>query len=119
LLYNQQFNKIGVYSHAWWGDIKGQHEDGGIFYTENAKLGLGISIKTRGMCPYIGVNRNWFYNTNTDDRIIQLDKIHKYSFEVGFSLNVKERLTSIMITDILNWESIIGFSYQFKNKRRR
>lgn len=116
LLYNKQFKTVGAYTHAWYGNIQGVHGDGGVFYTDNIKLGIGLSLKTDGLCPMLGINRNWFFNINEDDRIIQTGLIKKYSVEVGVMLRHR-RFTGLMMTDPFNWESIIGVSYNFGDKR--
>ena len=122
ILYNQPINKIGVYGHAWYGDIKGTDDMGEKFYTDNVKVGLGLSYKTMNLIsesiwlvPYVGINYNHFFNTTTNDKIIQLDRIKKVSFEVGASFK-HNRFTLLMMTDFINWESMIGVSYKLKVK---
>jgi hypothetical protein len=116
ILYNYNFNDIGIWSKVWYGNIKGEHSDGSAFYADNIKVSTGISKFYDGANWYAGINYNHFFNVNEDSRIIQLDRIHRISFDIGVSLT-RGRFSAIMMTDILNWESCIGISYRFKDYR--
>ena len=113
LLYNYTTKTVGVYGKVWYGNIKGR--DGSKFNTNNIKCGLGLSYKTKGLKPYLGINYNYFFNTVSDDKVIDLDRIKKVSFDVGVSFD-KRRFSLLMMTDFLNFESMIGISYKLKDK---
>jgi hypothetical protein len=115
VLYNLPTKRpFSVYGKAWYGNIKGEHPDGGKFYTDNIKVGMGVSHKEdRYFTWYVGVNYNYFFNTKTDERICRLDRINRVSIDIGASLRSR-RFTLLFLTDPLNWESSIGVSYILK-----
>jgi len=116
VMYNQKTNHIGYYAHAWFGNIKGQSDDGAKFYTNNAKLGAGISIPCdQHLTWYAGLNAQTFFNTTYNSRVAQLSKVKHFSCDLGVSLR-RNRFTLLFITDPLNWETMAGISYRLKTK---
>lgn len=124
LMYNHDLKSFGLYSHVWAGNIKGNIEyGGGDFYTDNIKIAVGISSlpDDEQFKFYLGLNYNNFFNTKVNynglyNGKIILDKVHKFSFELGISKSIG-RVTMLMITDFLNWESLVGISINLKTKK--
>ena len=113
-MYNLKSDHIGGYLHVWYGDIRGEHEDGSLFFTENIKIGGGVSIPhDDNFTWYAGLNYQRFFHTKEDIRIARLDRIKIISFDIGASLK-HNRFTLLFLTDPLNWESMIGVSYRLK-----
>ncbi len=120
ILYNQKIGKmgkIGLYSRVNYGDIKQ-----GEFYTDNVKVGMGMSmpiskdeLNKNKLALYFGPNYNHFFNTSGSDSYINIDKVHPISIDIGISCT-KGRFTVLMMSDLPNWESLVGFSYRFGHK---
>ncbi len=104
--------KMGPYVKLMYGDIKGKQ----VFYTESIKAGAGIYIRDDNVKYHAGLNYNYFFNTTENPAEVDLSLLKKLSFDLGLSLTL-DRLTMIMLTDIINWESCIGFSYDIKYQR--
>lgn len=116
IVYNHSMEKIGIWGKIWYGNIRGVHPDGGTFYTDNIKTSIGISTPYDGARWFVGVNYNLFFNTNEDNRLVQLDDVESVSLDIGVSLT-RGRFSAIMMTDPFNWESCVGVSYTFKDQR--
>lgn len=116
LLYNQPINHFGLYCKVWVGNIHKETEMD-YFKTSNVKIGAGLSYKFNDdNTIYLGVNKNYYYNViNTskalNNELVDFNCIHKISFDIGVSMKI-DRLSLLMMSDLLNWESMIGFSYQ-------
>jgi hypothetical protein len=112
LIYNQRFNGnlIGTYLKLQYGII-----DKIDFYTHTYKAGLGISygLKSDGSCVYLGLNYNYFFKTVNNTTYINLSRISKVSFDIGVSSGKQSKFKMMIITDPINWESSVGFSYKF------
>ena len=115
ILYNQKIgkmDKIGLYSRVNYGNIK---DEG--FYTDNVKVGIGMSIPIRQsyeenkLALYFGPNYSHYFNTSGSNPTINLDKIYPISIDIGISLT-KGRFTILLMSDLPNWESLVGFSYR-------
>jgi hypothetical protein len=116
LLYNHPINHFGLYTKIWGGNIHKETETCN-FKTSNVKIGAGLSYKFNdGNTIYVGINKNYYYNIiNTskasNNELVDFNNTHKISFDVGISMKI-DRLSLLMMSDLLNWESMIGFSYQ-------
>jgi hypothetical protein len=110
ILYNQKVNDVvGCYARAQYGRIN--LDD---FYTDNIKVGSGISLSMgNGGTFYVGTNYNHFFNTKNDNPKIDIDRVSILSFDIGMSLTTG-RFTMLLMTDPINWESIVCFSYKLK-----
>jgi hypothetical protein len=109
ILYNQKVNRVGYYVRIQCGNIKTDD-----FYTDNIKGGSGISLPVGyGGTVYAGANYNYFFNTEDNSFMVDLDRISLVSLDIGVSLNTK-RFTMMIMLDPINWEAFIGFSYQLK-----
>ncbi len=116
ILYNQKIGKIGLYSRVNYGNIKQ-----GEFYTDNVKVGMGMSIPISSkdklnknkLALYFGPNYNHFFNTSGDNSYINIDKVHPISIDIGISVT-KGRFTILMMSDLINWKSLVGFSYRLR-----
>ena len=118
IMYNHdRFAKIGIYGKVWYGNIKGKKVPRNVFYTDNIKFGAGLSTTFEGLRIYAGANYNWFFNTIENPEVCRLDRIKRFSFDVGVSFT-HGRFTMLMMTDFLNWESLFGFSYDLFRKQR-
>jgi hypothetical protein len=104
---NHSIEKIGFYGRAQYGNIRIND-----FYTESFKIGSGISIPHNNAKFYVGLNYNHFFNT-TESNHVDLNRISKLSFDMGVSLTTN-RFTMLIMSDLVNWESIVGFSYRLK-----
>lgn len=114
ILYNQRMDKIGLYSRVNYGNIKQKG-----FYTDNVKVGIGMSIPISKdkFALYFGPNYNYFFDTSERDSYINIDKVHSISIDIGIS-RTKGRFTILMMSDLPNWESLVGFSYRFGHKHK-
>ena len=99
-----------VYVHAWHGDIRSRDD----FYTKNVKIGAGYALRVDDVCTvYFGPNWQRFYDTNWD---ASLGAIRKVSLDIGASFRMN-RTTLLFMTDLPNWESMIGLSYKFSSRK--
>ena len=118
LLFNHSYTHLGFYSKAWYGSIKRETLTTS-FHTQTVKIGTGVSYKFNdGNIIYLGINKSHYFNVKNIsnfefNKSVNLNKIHKISFDVGVSMKI-DRLSLLMMSDLLNWESMIGFSYQLK-----
>lgn len=112
LLYNQKTkSKIGVYSKAQYGFINIPD-----FHTQSVKLGFGLSRElTGGARVYLGLNYNYYYGTQNSTTYIDLNRIKKVCFDVGLASGNEMRFRIMLITDPINWESSLGFSYRIRS----
>lgn len=111
MMYNKKFreHRAGLYLKAQYGILKVPD-----FYTESYKAGAGVSFKiSGGGRVYFGINYNHFFNTVDDCYQINLDNIEPVSIDIGLSSGNEARFKLLFITDPINWESSIGFTYQF------
>lgn len=116
LFYNKSFKNFGVYGKAWAGKISEKTEFS-TFKTNTVKIGAGLSFKMNDENTiYAGANYTHFFNVvNTSlvetCKIVDMNRPYKISFDIGVSFKV-ERFTLLMMSDFLNWESMIGISYK-------
>jgi hypothetical protein len=110
LLYNQKTqSKVGLYSKAQYGYI-----DFSDFHTQSIKIGLGLSRElTGGARIYVGLNYNHYYDTQYYAEYIDMSRIKKVCFDIGLATGNEMRFRMMLITDPINWESSLGFSYRF------
>jgi hypothetical protein len=114
VLYHQKVaSNFGVYGKVWYGDLQ-KRTDLDHFYMETVKVSYGLThLFQDGTRLYIGLNRTWFFNYTKESDLVDWNKVHKISFDVGFDVRVTERFTFLMMSDLLNWESCIGVSFKF------
>jgi len=113
LLYNQGFkeSKIGVYAKCQYGVINVTD-----FYTKSIKAGAGVSVRFgTDQRVYFGLNYNYFFDTVDDAWDIDLSRIEPVSIDIGIASGNEMRFKIMFMTDPVNWETSIGFSYQFKH----
>jgi hypothetical protein len=117
-MYNQPLKPISIYTHTWYGKIK-RCDELSTFETKTYKIGVGLSYQFKDKNSlYLGINKSYFFATKSTCLIEgpekeNLNSIHKISFEIGIVMKV-ERISLFMMSDLLNWESMVGFSYQLK-----
>jgi hypothetical protein len=114
LLYNQKFkqSKIGLYTKCQYGVINVPD-----FYTKSIKAGAGVSFRFgTDQRIYFGLNYNYFFQTVNDTWYIDLSRVEPVSIDIGIASGNEMRFKILFMTDPVNWETSLGFSYQFKNR---
>jgi hypothetical protein len=114
LLYNYSFEKFGIYTQARYGNIT-QTSEYEYFHTQSIKVGAGISIPVtyeKDIKIYVGYKHSYFYDTKNAS-IGNVNRIKKNCFDVGVSGKVSDKVSILLMTDFLNWESLIGVTYKF------
>jgi hypothetical protein len=114
ILYNQEFSNFGVYGKIWWGQISKKTEFA-YFHTWNYKISIGGSYQFKDLTSiYLGINRNYFYKVTNNSGMVDLSKLHKISFELGWGAVISKRIAILAITDIFNWETCFGINFKFR-----
>lgn len=114
VLYQQDIvSNYGIYGKVWYGDMLKRTEFD-HFYMETIKVSYGVThLFKDGTRLYVGLNRTWFFNYTKESSLVNWDKVHKVSFDIGVDVKVTERMTLLFMTDFLNWESCVGISFKF------
>lgn len=113
-MYNYRLEKIGFYGRGEYGDVVEQD-----FYTENVKIGTGVSLRTReGAQFFLGLNYNHFFHTVDNSLAVNIAMVSPVSFECGVAAKFG-RITMLIMTDPVNWESCVGISFSLTKTRRQ
>jgi hypothetical protein len=109
LLYNLPITTPGIYMKTMYGWV-----DRYQFYSDNIRVGAGLSIPIEkdNFAVYVGGNYNYFFNIKDNSPFIDLSLIHKLSFDVGVSKTIN-KFTILLMYDFLNREPVVGVTYRF------
>lgn len=107
-------NDVGIYGNVLHGNIK--YTD---FKCNNSKFGVGISYTIpndhKDVYLLLGFSSNNLYNIENNNPNINTDLNTHTSVNIGFfaDLPFKHRPKILALTDINNWETQLGISFNF------
>jgi hypothetical protein len=102
----------GVYGKIWYGDIQ-KKTAYDHFYTQNIKVGFGVSFCLNERSKiFLGVNQNYYFDYTKESTLVNWNNVHYISFDIGVDMRISERFAFLMMSDLLNWESIIGINFK-------
>jgi len=119
-MYNQYMpnHKTGVYVRGLYGVNNWEMFDG-TFHTQCVKLGTGVSFRFReGGSLYFGLNYSHYFDIQDNTMQIDLNRIKPVSIDIGICSSDLNRFRILFITDPLNWETAVGFTFRFKKTPR-
>ena len=115
VMYNMMIDEIPVgvytktqYRYFWSDDLSGHH----------IKQGAGICINPdKDFRGYVGLDYNHYWNMDYNHEIYDIDRIKRISLTLGVSCTDR-RFTLLFLTDLFNWSTTIGISYDLMVKQK-
>jgi hypothetical protein len=126
--YHQQINKsFGSYAKLRNGDVNITSKIDGLkfkFSTDIIKFGVGMSFNPWANSKKLGMNKNGSfliginysipYNTMDNNPNVDMERIKKISFDLGFLSQINDsRIFLYGTSDLLNWETELGVGIKF------